>query len=135
MTDADRINALMKLADYRLTRWKARVDSEWKICLAFWGVLVGLTITVPSTFRDLAWWVPVIVAVCYSILWIAPIWARHKEDQAEAFRFASEAARILGVEWPKKRYKTFDYPWGVIFQAVTTFALVYAWWAVSTNPN
>jgi hypothetical protein len=57
MSPKEQHDAFMKLADFRLTRWNARRDSEWKIALAFWGLLVAATI--PTEVRPpqgLGWW-------------------------------------------------------------------------------
>jgi hypothetical protein len=39
--DAERFNALMKLADFRFQRWRERRATDWKCTLALWTLLVA----------------------------------------------------------------------------------------------
>jgi hypothetical protein len=38
--DAEKFNALMKLADFRFQRWRERRETDWKFTLALWTLLV-----------------------------------------------------------------------------------------------
>jgi hypothetical protein len=135
MTDKDRIDSLMQLANFRLDRWKSRSDTEWKMSLAFWGLLVGATIKLSAV--NLGLWIPAIVAFGYIILWVIPIWVRNFDDHVEAQRFIKQAEKVLtgaptSPPTPEERIRMV--PWATIFQAITTIALVfYAWWVISKN--
>lgn len=126
---------LMKFADFRLTRWKTRADTEWKISLAFWGLLVvAIDKVPPKLLAGSSWYLPVISSILYVLLWVVPIWARNSEDQREAFRLAGEAGYVR----PIRRWWQFWFwfAWAAVFQALTTILLVfYAWWAISTGSS
>jgi hypothetical protein len=133
----DRTDALMQVANFRLERWKSGSDTEWKMTLAFWGLLVAASILspdkLPNLVVNLAWPIPTIVALGYIFLWIRPIWLRGLEDQREAIWCIKRVEEILG-ERPVKDEGPPRYRVGyvAIFQTITTIVLVfYTWWAIS----
>lgn len=131
MSPKDRIDALMKLADFRLTRWKTRADAEWKISLAFWGFLLAATSLKNKPPQGFGWWLAAIV-LAYIVLWVFQIWRRNERDHREAFRYADAAEEIL-MGRPPLPFRT-GLPWALVFQAVTGIMFgLYAWWAVSVR--
>jgi hypothetical protein len=137
LTRKDRIDALMKFADLRLTRWKMRADSEWKISLAFWGLLVlvaGNSLALdridPFSRAFLAAAVLLAAVVAYHQWWVEPIAEKNREDQAEAFRYLRAAEGLL----PDKVSLSDDEvraPWAKWFQMATTIVLAaYTWWSI-----
>jgi hypothetical protein len=82
MRDRDRFDAYMRLIDFRMTRWKARNDAEWRISLAFWGLLVSTTFTARAKLPDGGFWwlLPFGVALFYTGMLVWPIWGRNEVD-------------------------------------------------------
>jgi hypothetical protein len=96
--DAEKFNALMKLADFRYQRWRERRSTDWKISLALWTLLVGAASYLIANKIRFKFYVGapflITLVVCHALFWVRTNWISNQMDILTAFHFA-ESARIL----------------------------------------
>lgn len=109
MSEKERFDAMMKLAELRLERWKQRRDTDWKVSLTFWALLVGIS----------AYWVSgkvsplhhnsclmvfiylilvLLIVIAWSYFWVRPNFNSSKLDLETCFHFFDHAALIVYPE-------------------------------------
>jgi len=131
----ERFHAWMKLAEFRLRRWDARRDIEWKLSIAFWGLLVAAA-TTPVKPSSCVVVLAMLLAVGFYVgFWVAPILARNRKDQNVAFSYLlrAEQTLILGqkralepLSRPSDPSEDQSIGWAAAFQIATTILLAIA---------
>lgn len=138
MTPSEQIDALMKLAEFRMTRVSSRREHEWKVTLALWALL-GAGILNPDKIphssclaRDSVILILILTFAGHAGLWISPHWHRSKEDILISFFYCDRARNLvlskekikeLGEkaklpEWPSPK------PWLEFLTAPTCWAQI-----------
>jgi hypothetical protein len=138
MEDQERFDRYMRLADFRLRRWDARCNNEWKISLGLWGLLAASAYYIPVKLNMcMVGALLIIVFIGYAVFWSLPILVRNDEDMNIAFYYAKRAEKILDPEAdvqekPAQRLTIHDYfkdrrrwsinsgTWAPFFQIVAT---------------
>lgn len=140
MSEKERFDAFIRLADIRLTRWNGRRDTEWRISLVFWGFLVAAAANrVPARLPGLFLAVVLLgLVVAYYFFFVRPIQWRNEDDQHEAFKFARKAEDVLEKQERTEeaaqevREDQVRDPWAAVFQMATTVVIAsYTWWSIS----
>lgn len=97
--DAEKFNALMKLADFRYQRWRERRTTDWKLSLALWTLLVATAayfIAHKIEFRSGAVaLVLIILVIGHAWLWVRNNWISNEMDIRSAFHFAEHAEKLV----------------------------------------
>jgi hypothetical protein len=153
MDDKDRFDRFVALANFRLRRWDARRNYEWKISLGLWGLLAASAYYIPiKPNMCVVSALLIIVFFTYVIFWSLPILVRNDEDMDTAFYYMKQAETVLDInvdapEKPKQRLTIFQYfmnpkrwsinsgTWAPFFQIVATAVFEIAtWWMLSQKP-
>ena len=96
MDDKDRFDRYMKLADFRLRRWDGRRNNEWKMSLAFWGLLIAAGNLLSSRVGICLFTIVLVLSVViYVSLWSLPNLTKNDEDMDMAFYYSDHAERLL----------------------------------------
>jgi hypothetical protein len=104
MTQEDRFDALMKLADFRFSRWQNRRTYEWKMSAGLWAILAGATIYLKPSGGLPPWLVgPMLVMaiVGHAWFWVRTNWVSSEMDIRTAFYFAEHAEGVVLADAPK----------------------------------
>ncbi len=117
-----RFDAWMKLAEFRLRRWHARRDVEWKMSIAFWGLLLSAT---TIQFRP-----PLLLAVVtigvavglYARFWTWEIFVRNRDDQRVAFSYVERAEQQMS-HMPFSRPREGPTAWAASFQLLASIVI------------
>jgi len=137
----ERLDGYLKLAEYWASRHDGRREFEWKIALAWWGLLALATHYVHShslnTMR-LCYYLPLSITVALVLLlssvclWLFPLWRANMRDGNKAIAAAQSAAAILlnADVQPELQsnedisFKRFAKDWSMRFQSLTTLVLL-----------
>jgi hypothetical protein len=93
--EKDRFDALMKLAEFRLSRRNIRTAFDWKITLVLWAALAGIIYLKFEISPYLLGPALILLVSSHALLWSGQIWARNEEDMKTAFYYASHAEHLL----------------------------------------
>src|SRR4051812_41126576 len=108
MSDKERFDSFMKLADFRAIRWSTRRQVEWKATLGLWVLMATaayyVKIRPPETLFVFIL-IFVVLAHAYSIIHSA---ARSQQDMATAFYYAEHAENSLLPTLPRDRPPSID---------------------------
>ena len=144
MDEKDRFDRFMQLADFRLRRWDARRNAEWKISLSLWALLAATALYVPIRLNMV--WVSIFLAliwISYTFSWALALLQRNLLDMDTAFHYTENAESILKHDVkPRRKPKQSDYGlkslwrhWTFVTQFLTTtIFLIAAGWLLSTKP-
>jgi hypothetical protein len=133
----------LKLAEYWATRYEGRRQFEWKVTLAWWGLIVlavhyvhsGVLRSLPSCqYTILSVSFALILLFSFVGLWLYPLSRANARDKEKSFAAAYSAQGILlnSEAQPKLMtnekvdvsVKTFTKDWAMRFQAFTTLLLL-----------
>ena len=103
MEEKERVDALMKLAEFHMQHRKERREIEWRISLAIWGFLAAGIVTTASNseFRKAITAHPFTVcglligAIFFHGLWIVANLARNVRDSDRAYTCVNHARALL----------------------------------------
>ena len=99
--DTKKFDALMKLADFRMQRWRDRRATDWKLSLALWTLLVATAayLIVNGVIIRYPWWVTavalVILVIGHALFWVRTNWISNEMDARTAFHFAEHAETLV----------------------------------------
>ena len=96
MTDKERFDALMKLSDFWMDRWKKRSQNEYAISVGLWAILAAAIIYVkqrPPEFVLAGFLIATVVG--YAILWARPVYLKHEQDAHWYFYYKELAESIV----------------------------------------
>ncbi len=97
MTEQQRFESLMKLAEFRMGIREARRSYEWRVSLALWlGMAAGL-ISLKGVPLGLLITALILVVICYSWLWIRWNWIAGERDARLAYFYAESAEALLSI--------------------------------------
>jgi len=142
--EKDRFDRFMQLADFRLRRWDARRNAEWKISLSLWALLAATALYVPIPLD--MFWVSVflvLIWMSYTLFWALALLRRNLLDMDTAFHYTENAESILRHDVkPRPKPKESDYRlrslwrhWTFVTQFLTTtIFLIAVGWLLSTKP-
>jgi hypothetical protein len=116
--DADKFNALMKLADFRFQRWRERRTTDWKLSLALWTLLVAAAAYLITHRIEFTWspWatalmtalVLIILVIVHALFLVRNNWISNEMDIRTAFHFAEHAEKIVLPANPEPLEKRLD---------------------------
>lgn len=100
MTDKERFDSLMKLADFRVGIREARRTHEWRVSLGLWvGMAAGLI-----SLRDVPQLVLIIalplVVFCHAWFWVRWNWVSGERDARLAYYYFDTAQALLLEDSP-----------------------------------
>lgn len=133
MTDKERFDAYMKLADYWTARGNARREIQWKVNLAFWALMVAAIYSIKTRppegllVETLAFAAFVHVWVWVTRIWMADYGVRHT-----AVTNVEMARAILEGREPRESKRLtpsmldFFADWQAATQVLTTLLLLFA---------
>jgi hypothetical protein len=133
MDEKERIDALMKQADFYMEHRKERRDVEWRISLAIWGFLaagigtvvakeeVRTVITESSLTGGLLLAVPVVHGI-----WVLDNLARNERDARRAYECANHARELLKLRRLKPEW-LLRLPIIPLVEWLITVGLVIVW--------
>jgi hypothetical protein len=98
----NKFEQLLRLADFRLERWKNRRLHEFGVSAAVWAFLAGALLTDKVrdalSFTQLA---AVLILVCLGhFVWVCSSWSRNKRDIEWAFKYVGLAANGAAIPHP-----------------------------------
>lgn len=117
LTDADRVDALLRLADLRLGRWRYRTKVEWRFTLALWSFPIGGATFLKLHGIALSAWAFAFVAIALlgvwiiHVAWVRAIWLSNEMDIRTAFHFAEHAEKVAihtSTVIPEQRWNPHD---------------------------
>jgi hypothetical protein len=107
-----RFDALMKLAEFRLQRWRERRETDWKFTLALWTLMVAVGAYVVSHRADFEWRQVAIalaaLVICHAWFWVRNNWLSNEMDIRTAFYFAEYAEKLVIPSGEGPRDKRLD---------------------------
>lgn len=128
MSDKERFDAYMRLAEFRMSRRNERDQLGWRISLALWGLIVAAIYSIktrPPESIMIA--VLITVIVVHVGLWIWQIWVTNQFDQRSALEAVRTAQGILDAGMygvgPLRYFLPFLWNWAVSVQIITTLLL------------
>src|ERR1700730_17677603 len=81
MNGKDKVDVLLKLAEFADKRFASRKEFEWRVNLLCWGLLVALTFAHIEKGVPTPWPIYVVALIAYVFLWVRGIWAANKVDK------------------------------------------------------
>jgi hypothetical protein len=100
--DAEKFNALMKLADFRFQRWKERRATDWQLSLALWTLLVvaaAYLFTHRTDFSGCARWMMafgvIILVIGHALFWARTNFNTSVFDIRTGFHFTDQAVNLV----------------------------------------
>lgn len=154
MSDKDKFDGFMKLADFRMNVRIERRQLAWRVSLGLWIALAAGMIA----FKNAQVHVPqgvlililVLVVAGHGWLWVFGNWWRNERDAKQAYRMTAEAEALLDVKYqptPRRWEKlvervetTFGLKHGCLeiltqsppfFELLATVLLAVAWYIVN----
>ncbi|HET7264701.1 MAG TPA: hypothetical protein VFL28_08525 [bacterium] len=153
MSQKERFDAFMHLANFHFACWRMRQGLEWKISVGVWALLAALTAgtvyipDTPPTFMIVI--ILLAIVLGHAVFWVGPIRVRNDHDKDMALHYTESAERILSPDLPiavhrrpsrvagffhneypwAERWRTMGanfqiwYNWGATFQVTATLAL------------
>ncbi len=105
LTESDRLEAFMKLADFRRDRMKERSQYDWKMSLAYWAFLIAGTFYVRPRPPEYFLIILLVAGMLLHIWFIAEIRKRTRLDVEFAFYYIDHVELLLGLttETPRNR--------------------------------
>lgn len=105
MTDIERFNACMQLANFGAGRHDNRRKYEWKITISRWALIVAAIanqkgipdpIQLPFVEKRISLGVlAVAIILALAFLWLRGVWVANERDKRLAFYFRDQAREIL----------------------------------------
>jgi len=137
---SDKANSLIELAKLAASRHDERRKYEWKISLAFWGLLIA-AIFKKNIFSTYSNCICIIIGagiiLVYAFLWLRSVWVANQNDKNESRYYIKQALSALKDEnfkplQPPEKIKTcslefwfgFLYDWAMLFHLVVTIVVV-----------
>jgi hypothetical protein len=151
MDEQKKFDALMRLAEFRINRWKTRSDYKWKLSLALWALLAAAPLYMKYRPSETVLVLTLtVIVVLYAALWVEPLWRRDQNDVDTAFFYIEHAERLLGISkqeprarpeavrpvriWPSIRGFLSPTNWSGWGQMLTTLLLaVIAYWTIGNS--
>ena len=128
MPDKDKVEALMKLADFSWRDYSERRSIEWKTNFALWLALATFASfmfqnqsVLAVEFKLLITAILILTFLVYTFLWKAEVKARNRSDKRLVQYYLSKVNEELGVEPP---IPTPQKPMTHLSQVVITFIIV-----------
>jgi hypothetical protein len=136
MTDKDRFDGCMKIAEFAIKNFHDRREYEWKITLGYWTILAAAIVSKDATKVAVRPWMVLTSTLIFAIIWLRGVWVANSRDRSRAYHYRDAAARILidpeyklleetqPINWRNNSWWVgFLADWSALFQLVTTFAL------------
>ena len=92
-----KLDACMKIVEFRTKRIDGRRNHEWKVTLGLWAILAAAVVKrsdLEISEPHLHWGLAAIV-LGHAFLWVRTHWVRSKEDTYIAFKYSDYARKIL----------------------------------------
>jgi hypothetical protein len=139
MEDQDKVDNYIKLAEYWASRHDGRREFEWKVTLAWWGLLVlGIHYVHSAVFQLASKWVylpmsivvAAILLAAFVYLWLFPLWRANARDRGQSIAAADRALAMLNSEIPTRKdgidvsFKRFAKDWSMQFQTFASILLL-----------
>lgn len=150
MTEKDRLDLFLKMAESSWKEYDTRRSYEWKINLALWaalGAIIGLSLKELSVdFSNYS----TLILICMGslslvyIFWLRGLWKRNEHDQKKRHEFLQIVRSELGFKFtdrsleerPGASGKWIFNHWSLGTQAfVTIFLSLAVWWVLVTTPH
>jgi hypothetical protein len=129
--DKDKLDGLLRVADFSIARFDQRRNHSWKISLGFWAAILGSATLLDSKSTAVPLWTQILGAGFVFIIhtfWLVNVFWADKKDKMLAFTARDLAIRLLKSELKPPNFtideKSVWSDWGVWFQALTTFLLL-----------
>jgi hypothetical protein len=143
MTDKERFDSFMRVAELRTLRATNRQSYEWRVTLGLWAVITAATIYLKD--RPVPLWLGVSTVFIYAFFWLRAINVAHWRDNQAAAFYIETALSILspgrkrtGAAGEEIRWESwlfgFLFEWGCLFQLLSTIVLIYFFYLM-TNPG
>jgi hypothetical protein len=100
----NRFNACTKMADYWAGRYEGRRQFEWKITLAWWGLIVlGVRYMHSTYLQTIGVWGYAVLSILAAVallssfvgLWLYPLWRANTLDKEQSFASVRSAEGLL----------------------------------------
>jgi hypothetical protein len=135
MNQKEKFEACMAQAKFAYGLHNDRRQSEWKITLGLWAIILTALVHKEILIPGYLW---LAIPVLYGAFWLSPIWLANHNNKIWYKHYTTEAARALESEdhiilppppllsgWRSRFYFLRD--WSMIFQlAVTVFLVAVA---------
>lgn len=128
----DKIDRLIKLADFYVSRFDGRREFEWKVTIGLWGAILGSIAVSSNVLEGIP--IPSYLLIIFGLLiffghwlWLSYTWRAHRYDKDTAFKFSKAAALLLKEpvgKWKPK--KVFCLAPSMAFQLYITALLLVA---------
>jgi hypothetical protein len=131
----DKLEALMRQADFHAERFDKRREYSWKIALAFWGAILGASTQLrEASLTSCEICVGGFFVVVLHAFWLRSVFYADQDDKWVLFQSRDESLSIINsiiapkkIKHPKPSYdRHWLEDWSVLFQIGTTTLLVIA---------
>lgn len=161
MTQAEKVDALMKQAELAYTMHNDRRQWEWKITLGLWAVI--LTTIVKDIALPL--WVWIVTGAIYGLVWLRGVWVANENNKlwydkamkaawdlakGDAADICSRPDRVLcckseccvkAYSWAARKVKPLEwwlgflFAWAMLFQLAATVGLMVVAYQYNKPPT
>ena len=110
MSEKERFDAFMRLADFRSMRWTVRRQMEWKLTLGLWASLAAAAYYLKVRPPEIILISILFVVVLMHATALIAVPVRTRQDMNTAFYYVEHAERILSSssERPRERPRAVD---------------------------
>jgi hypothetical protein len=133
----------VELAKLAASRHDERRKYEWKISLAFWGLIIGAAIKKQEFGELIKAWQGVILILLYVFVWLRGLWVANENDKSLWMHYLKEAEEYLKnrchnlVDAPERTsYKEgkfwfgFLRDWAMIFHILVSALLMWVYFQI-----
>jgi hypothetical protein len=136
VTDKDKFDGCMKLAEFAIKNFHGRREYEWKITLGYWTILAAAIVSGDKIKAAVQAWVVLTSSLIFAIVWLRGVWVANANDKKRAFHYRDSAVTVLNdpehkvvgepepIDCRNSEWWTgFLADWSSLFQLITTSAL------------
>ena len=127
MSDKDKFDAYLQLANYWANSYQERRDVEWKVGLGLWAVILTAIINrdkLPTVPRPAVWLT--IVWLIYVVVWLIPILVKNRRDKHLSHEHLKEGTNLIFTYEKESGWLRVLNPYSLLFHALTTGLLLLA---------
>lgn len=128
LREDQKIDVILRIADFYIARHDGRREFEWKVTLGMWGALLGSIFVLRDAELEVPFTLTLILALVILLAhhyWLSSVWRAHRFDKDAAFGLVRRIARDQGVE-PEMfvRKDVLRMPPSMVFQLLVTAVIL-----------
>jgi hypothetical protein len=103
MTQKERFDSYMKLAEFRALRWSARQQTEWRLSLGLWALMITAIYSSKTRPPEIPLIVFLLVIFALHTVYASLFVSRSRQDMDIAFFYLESAERCISQAAPDPR--------------------------------